>query len=377
MNKVRRKDRPRVLLAFLGMMASCALFEPVSAAVPAANGQISAQTATKNASAPKTTKKKSASKSAGKPAAPVPDAGTAGAPQEGIYAMVNGESVLVKDFRGLLAETMRSRYYHGTIPEGLAEAVYKEVGDMVIERELLAQEAVRRGIKPDPSNFEETMAKLDARFATQPQWQQQRAQFLPQLKLNADRESLVKQLEHAVREVPQPSPTEVRAYYDQKPELFTEPQQEELSIILLRVDPGASKEGWDQAREEALKIRDRIIKGADFSEQARLHSQHDSAANGGKMDYLHGGMLPKGIEDKISSFQVGVLNEPMDTLEGIALARLENRIEPKLREFSSVEKRAQDLLIRDRAEEAWQKTIRSLRANADIKILAIQAPGGK
>ena len=72
-----------------------------------------------------------------------------------------------------------------------------------------------------------------------------------------------------------------------------------------------------------------------------------------------------------------MLNEPITTLEGIVLSRVEDRVPAKLRDFPEVEKRAQDLLIRDRAEEAWQKTISQLRVGARIEILTPQLPGIK
>ena len=73
----------------------------------------------------------------------------------------------------------------------------------------------------------------------------------------------------------------------------------------------------------------------------------------------------------------GPVSEPITTLEGIVVSRVEDRIPAKLREFPTVEKRAQDLLLRDRADEAWQKIISRLRASARIKILTPQVPDGK
>lgn len=288
---------------------------------------------------------------------------------EPVFAMVNGKSITVSEFQGLLAETMRGRYYHGTPPESEAEKLNKEVSDLVIDRELLSVEAERRGIKPDPAKFNKTLANLDARYANKPEWVKQRDQFLPLIKINMDRQSMVEQLEQVVRNVPQPTSGEVRAYYDEKPDLFTEPERLSLSIILLKVDPGGTQQEWDQAREEVKKIMSRIEQGADFAEQAREHSQHESAENGGNMGYLHGGMMPGGLEEKLSQFQVGVVNGPITSLEGIVVARIDERVPPKLREFSAVEGRAQDLLLRDRADAAWKKIISQLRTDAKIKIL--------
>lgn len=295
-------------------------------------------------------------------------------PAEPVFAIVNGTPITVREYQESLAETMRVRYYHGTIPEGKAEELHKDVADMVIDRELLVAEAQKRGIKPDPGKFEKHLADLDLRFATEPEWKEKRAEWVPRIKSNLDRQSMVEQLEKAVRDIPHPAADEVRNFYDKNPDLFTEPERLRLSIILLKVDPGAAKTDWDQAREEAQKILDRIKNGADFAEQARLYSQHDSASKGGDMGYLHGGMLPRGMEDKIGLYQEGVVNEPVTTLEGIVLSRIENRVAAKLREFKSVEHRAQDLLIRKRADDAWQDTLRQLRTAAKIRIVTPQAP---
>ncbi len=300
--------------------------------------------------------------------------GQAEIPAEPIYAVVNGSPITVREYQEQLAETMRVRYYHGTIPEGMAEGLYKDVADLVIDRALLVDEAKKRGIKPDPGKFEKHLADLDSRYATEPEWQERRAEWVPRIKSNLDRQSMVEQLEKAVRDVPHPTADEVRNFYDKNPDLFTEPERLRLSIILLKVDPGAAKKDWDQAREEAQKILDRIKNGADFAEQARLYSQHDSAAKGGDMGYLHGGMLPRGMEDKIGMYQEGIVNEPVTTLEGIVLSRIENRVPAKLREFKSVEQRARDLLIRKRADDAWQGTLSQLRAAAKIRIVTPQAP---
>lgn len=325
-------------------------------------------------------KVKATAKKSAKPSSP-PKAITPATPEvtqsEPIYAMVNNKPITVREYRGLMAEIMRGRYYHGKIPEGKAEALYKEVADMLVDRELLFAEAEKRGIRPDPAKFEKTLADMETRFAAEPAWKENREQWLPQIKANMDRQSMVEQLEKAVRNVPQPSPAEVRAYYAKRPDLFTEPERLRMSIILLKVDPGGAKEEWDLARDEAQKIVDRIKGGADFAEQARLHSQHASAANGGDMGYLHGGMLPGGMEDKLENLQVGVVNEPITTLEGIVVPRVEDRIPPKLHDFPEVEARAQDLLVRELADEAWQKTISLLRAGAKIKIVTPQVASGK
>ena len=301
----------------------------------------------------------------GTPAAPA----VAAAPAEPVVALVNGRPVTVQEYNAYYNAIMRKRYYHGKPPEAQAAAVRKEVADLLIERALLIEEAERRGIQPDAAKIEQAVAAADARYAAAPWWQQRREQLLPGLKEQAVRQSLFEQVEKAIRTVPPPTPAEVRAYYEQKPELFTEPEKLRLSVILLKVDPGASNADWDKARQEAQGIYLRIKDGADFAELARLHSADPSAGDGGDLGYLHGGMLPEKLQDKIDAFQVGDVAEPVATLEGISIFRVEDRVKAKLREFADVEPRARELLQRDQAEQAWKETTGRLRAAAKVEIL--------
>lgn len=298
-----------------------------------------------------------------------PAAEVAPAPAEQVYAIVNGKPITVDEYRMLLAATMRQRFYHGNAPENQAEAVRKEVSDLLIERALLVEEADRRGIKPDTAMIEQAVADADTRYANMPRWQQQREQLLPGLKKQVAQQSQLDQLEKAVRDIPPPADDEVRAYYKQKPELFTEPEKLRLSVILLKVDPSSPKELWDKALEDVQAIYRRIKDGADFAEEARLHSTDHTAGTGGDLGYVHRGMLPEALEGKIDQLGVGVVSEPITVLEGVSLFRVEERVAPRLREYPEVAPRAQELLRREQQDQAWREAINRLREAANIQIL--------
>lgn len=301
--------------------------------------------------------------------ADAPAAEAAPSPSEQVYAMVNGKPITVNEYKMLLVATMRQRFYHGKTPEDQAEAVRKEVSDLLIDRALLVEEADRRGIKPDTAMIDQAVADADARYANMPKWQQQREQLLPGLKKQIAQQSQLDQIEKAVRDVPPPAEDEVLAYYKQKPELFTEPAKLHLSVILLKVDPSAPTELWNKALEDAQLIYRRIKDGADFAEEARLHSTDHTASSGGDLGYVHRGMLPEALEKKIDEFQVGEVSEPITVLEGVSLFRIVDRVPPKLREFPEVASRAQDLLKREQQEKTWREAIKHLRETANIEIL--------
>jgi len=87
------------------------------------------------------------------------------------------------------------------------------------------------------------------------------------------------------------------------------------------------------------------------------------------MGYLHRGMMPEVIQERIDKFVVGKVNEPIDTLEGVAIFKLLERVVPKKRDFADVSGRARELLLRERQDKAWKDLVDRLVAKADVKFI--------
>jgi parvulin-like peptidyl-prolyl isomerase len=293
--------------------------------------------------------------------------------EETVYATVNGKPILIRDYAAAFNATLRQKFYHGKVPDGQMVEVREQVTNQMVQRMLLVDEAKKRGIVPDNGKITEQIAGYEAQYKNSQAWQQNRERLLPGLHAQLSEQSLFEQLERSVRKVPEPMADEVRAFYDSHQALFTEPEKLHLSAILLTVDPSAPKAVWDQARSEASAIHARLLNGADFAETARLHSSGKEAERGGDLGYVHRGMLPEALEQKIDEFTIGVPAEPLTLLEGVAIFRLDERKTAKLRAFEDVSGRARDLARRDREEAAWASLMTSLRSAAEVKILVSQS----
>lgn len=301
------------------------------------------------------------------PAAP-PVAATSPTAPAALYASVNGKPVTRAEFLAAFSNYMRQKFYHGQVPEDQLLSAQKEVSDQIISRILFLEEIARRGIEPDAVDVERQIAVYDQRYAGNPNWQKSRETMLPGLRAKLGEQSQLARLEQAVRDVPSPGTEEVKAFYAAKPELFTEPEKLRLRSILLAVEPSAARLVWEAATREAESIVRRIRGGADFAEQARLSSNDANAENGGDMGYLHAGMLSENLQAKVSEFKVGEVADPIETLQGIVIIRLEDRTPAKLQPFERVAERARDLLLRDRKEQAWQSFVAKLRSAATVVI---------
>ncbi|OGS92250.1 MAG: hypothetical protein A2Z95_01185 [Gallionellales bacterium GWA2_60_18] len=296
--------------------------------------------------------------------------------ENAVYATVNGHVILIRDYVNAFNAALRQKFYHGKVPEGKMSELRQDILDQMTDRILLIEEAKRRGLTPDENKIAETIAGYETQYAASPVWQQNRERLLPGLRTQIGEQNLLEQLEKSVRTTSDLSEREARRFYNAHQELFTEPEKLHLSAIMLSVDPSSPRSIWDQTLAEAQAIHERLKNGADFAETARLHSNGKEAEQGGDLGYVHRGMLPEALQQKVDDFKVGVISEPIALLEGIAIFRLEDRRPARLRAFADVAERARNLAQRERTDAAWSKLKTRLKSAAKIKILANLAQPG-
>jgi len=302
------------------------------------------------------------------PAAMAADAAAAGKPAAAAFATVGDTVVSAADYQRALAVAMRKKYYHAKPPEGEYAKFQREVGDEVVNRVLLLAEAKRRGIQPDRVMIEATVAGYDKQYGGSANWKANRDKMLAAVVPQLESDSLLERLSKLVKAVPEPSEAVARAYYDKHKDLFVEPEQVKLSVILLKVDPSSPQAVWDGARTEAQAIHKKLKAGADFGELAKLHSGDKSGAEGGQMDYTHRGMLPEAVHGVVDKLKPRELAEPVQLLEGVAILRLDDRRAAKQRAFGEVKARAADLWQREEAQARWDKLIAELRRATPVRI---------
>ena len=183
----------------------------------------------------------------------------------GVFAMVGKTAISNSEYDAAYNAAKRQKYYHATPPETEVAALQREVADRLVDRVLVIEEAQRRGIKPDAEKVAATIKGYEQRYANSAQWQQNRERLLPGLTAQLEMQSRFEQLERKIRAVAEPSLQQVSTYYKAHPNLFTEPEQVRIAVLLLKVDPSSTGAVWEKARQDAAALRVQIAKGADFA----------------------------------------------------------------------------------------------------------------
>jgi parvulin-like peptidyl-prolyl isomerase len=284
------------------------------------------------------------------------------------FAVVGSAAISAVEYQRALGIAMRRKYYHAKPPEAELAKFQREVGDEVVNRMLLLNEARRRGIQPDREKIAATIAGYDAQYKSSANWAANRDKMLAQVVPQLESESQLERLEKLVRDVSEPTEAQAREFYEQHKDLFIEPEQVKLRLIVLKVDPSSPQTVWNSAMAEGRQLYKRLQGGADFAELARLHSGDRSASRGGEMEYTHRGMLPEAVHGVVDKLQVGKIAEPVQLLEGVVILRLDGRKPAQQRAFEQAKARAGDLWQRQEAEARWKKLIAELRSATSIRI---------
>lgn len=285
-----------------------------------------------------------------------------------IFAKVGDAVITFDEYAAAFNAAARSKFYHGKAPEGEVAALQRQVSDQLVVRVLVLREANKRGIKPDAAEIQKTLQGYEQRYGNSENWKKNRDRMLASVTARLEEDSIVAQLEKSIRNVPDPAQSEVKAYYAANPEKFTEPQQLRVSLILYKVDPSSPTEVWLKADADAHAMLKRLQGGEDFATLARKHSGDNSAAQGGDLGYMHDGMLPENAQQIVNAMKPGEISNPVQLLEGMAILKLTDRKAPKLNTFERVEKRAHDLLLRDRTEQAWTKFVAELKKKTPAQV---------
>lgn len=290
--------------------------------------------------------------------------------KEGAVFATVGETVITRlEFEQVYRQATRQKFYHGKPSEKEQENFRRKTAEELIDRTLLLQEARRRGINPDEAKISAKLDSYRKQYANSQRWQRDGSNMLAALEKRLREDQLLQELKTRFIQRNQPSSeAELKQFYQNNLDKFTEPATQRVSVILLKVDPSSPREVWENARAEADKLIARINQGEKFSVLAKEYSADLTAQKGGDMGYLHKGMLGQAAEETIDKLSAGDTSSPVRVLEGMAIFRLEDRKKSRIRSLADVRSRATALWQREKNEAAWQALKQRLRETTDIKI---------
>jgi peptidyl-prolyl cis-trans isomerase SurA len=122
----------------------------------------------------------------------------------------------------------------------------------------------------------------------------------------------------------------------------------------------------DEARERLMRLRERIVAGADFSELAKVHSEDPSASKGGDLGWISPGETVPEFERTVNGLRDGEVSQPIQTPFGWHLVQVQERRSETLSEERRRQIARQTLRAR-KSDEAYQEWLRQTRDRAFVE----------
>ena len=237
--------------------------------------------------------------------------------------------------------------------------------DRLIDQALMAQESSRRKYKVDEVEVKREMkqwmkqngGKKAFEKANHPlvrNSEDLRKEVLSRLRFN--------QLLEEESACEAPAEEEARAYYEDRPDLFTTEVTLRASHWLKRVEEPEKDEEAEKAAREA---KARVDGGEDFVEVVRLCS--DCPEDDGSLGLFGRGKMVPEFEKVAFALQAGEVSEPVRTQFGWHLILLHERNEPETTPFEEVQEQIISFLHERRKDEKFDAFLDSLKAKAEIE----------
>jgi peptidyl-prolyl cis-trans isomerase D len=146
--------------------------------------------------------------------------------------------------------------------------------------------------------------------------------------------------------------TELQAIYEVQRANYRTPEQREARHILLDVPREATAEQDAEVRARIQALRDRLEAGADFAELAKEASEDPgSAPLGGGLGFFGRGVMDPAFEQAAFSLEPGAVSEPVRSRFGWHLIQVTQVQEERVRSF---EEAREDVLAQYRSRQAEQ-----------------------
>jgi parvulin-like peptidyl-prolyl isomerase len=300
---------------------------------------------------------------------------------QGIYpgdaVRVNDETISYQRFQGFYVEYRNSQGVQvgarGDQLELLKQLRVEAMG-LMIEQELVKQAAENEGIAGDPAEVDKQIAELRDVFDTDEQFR---------MKLEADGYTEETYRRHVQRmaaakvyldriraDASDVRDSEVEQFYEENEARLTLPEQVRVRHILLTWKPMGTQDDRAAIREQMEPILERARAGEDFAALAREFSE-DSATkgNGGDTGFFYRGTMVPAFEQAAFALQPGEVSDPVDTVFGVHIIKLEERQEARLLPLDEVREQLRDHVREEKMEAAVDAKVDELRAAADVQVL--------
>lgn len=297
-------------------------------------------------------------------------------PAETVLARVDGKNITKDNLDNATNNVLPQLAFHSFVSDEKLKAIRKNALETLINNEIIYK--MTKDSKPDVKD-KEIDAKVDELKKKVPQGETLdsvlkrsnvtlaelredfRKSILVERTTKKKAEEFKKKAADAVTEA------YMKDYYQKNLQKFKEPEQVHLRSILIKADPAGGQRVWGEALKKAQDVA-KLAKGDDFAKVAQKYSEDPFAKTGGDMGWTHKGSLFTEIDDAAAKMNVGEVSDPIMTLYGYHIVKLEGKKPSVQRKFDELNKATlKKELEAKEFKGLWEAWIKDIRSTAKIE----------
>jgi peptidyl-prolyl cis-trans isomerase C len=243
--------------------------------------------------------------------------------------------------------------------------------ETLINRELLYQDSLAKGISAESSEVEAQVDIIKQRISSVKSFSQTIDEIgISEKKFRKEVSKAImikKTLDANVYQKVSISEKEMRIFYDNNPQFFKKPEEVKASHILIKVNPQWPDEQKEQALKKIEEIQAKLRQGQDFAELAKQFSECPSSKSGGDLGFFDRKKMVKPFSDAAFSVKPGEISDIVETQFGYHIIKIfEKKHETKL-QYADIKERLGQNLKQQKIQKETSVYINQLKKDANIQ----------
>ncbi|MCI0527067.1 MAG: peptidylprolyl isomerase [Nitrospira sp.] len=293
-----------------------------------------------------------------------------------VVAIVNQEVITLSELKLANAQFENPLFRELSLePSTLPKAPQlQETLRILIEKKLQLQAARKRGVIVGQEELQHVLGEIKTRQGITNDTTFQRllakenvtlSDYTQELK---DQLTILKLINREIHSSVVLQEEEINAYYRAHPEQFRLAEQIRLAQVLLPLPKNPKGHEVQKLEEQAKKIQDELLNGADFGSIAQKYSDGSEAHQGGDLGYFRKGELMEEIERAVFSLQVSEITPVVRTPLGFHIFKLLEKKTTEIVPYEEVKNRVGERLLSERTDMAYKRWLRRLRDQAYVEV---------
>lgn len=290
---------------------------------------------------------------------------------DAIAAVVNDDVVTffqVQELTNALENSLKTNYSGAVLAERIKEVRLRALNDL-IDRQLILQEFKKmKGEIPKHAIDDRVNAIIREDFGGD---KSALLRTLAAQGLTLDRirkmeeEKIIVQAMRSreVKNEPMLAPGAVERYYNQHVQEWT--TNDEVKFRMIKINHGDKPA---EKRKMAQEIREKIVRGADFGDLARVYSEDSTQDKGGDWGWVKHGDLSPQMEQVIFRLPTAKVSDIVDMNNAYYLMLVEQKKGGTVKPLKELRKGIENQLLQVERQKDQQEWLQRLRKKAYIKI---------